>query len=76
MDTFDVCQTAIMMEHYAIETYRDLEFFTRNIDPVTNQLAKHLLSDELKHETLLNDYLDNITRQKCNINDINTLPTE
>ena len=76
MDTFDVCQTAIMMEHYAIETYRDLEFFTRNIDPVSTQLAKHLLSDELKHETLLNDYLDNITRQKCNINDINTLPTE
>lgn len=79
LDTFDICQTAIKMEHYAIETYRDLEFFTRNIDPTTNQLAKHLLADELRHETLLRDYMENITSLKCNtynINDINTLPTE
>lgn len=76
LDTFDICQTAIKMEHYAIETYRDLEFFTRNIDPVTNELAKHLLADELKHETLLRDYMENITSLKCNTNEINTLPTE
>lgn len=79
LDTFDICQTSIKMEHYAIETYRDLEFFTRNIDPVTNQLAKHLLADELRHETLLRDYMENITSLKCNtynINDIDNLATE
>lgn len=76
LDTFDICQTAINMEHYAIETYRDLEFFTRNIDPVTNELAKHLLADELRHETLLRDYMENITSLKCNTNEIITRPTE
>lgn len=66
LDTLDICQTAITMEHYAIETYKDLEFFTRGIDPVTNQLAKHLLEDEIKHETMLRDYLENISSLKCN----------
>lgn len=56
MNSIDLIQTAIDLESNSIETYKALECFTRNIDPVTNDLVKHLLADEVKHLTELTDF--------------------
>jgi ferritin-like protein len=51
----------IKNEKDAISTYREIEEFTRNIDPVTNQKIKEILADEEEHLTSLNEFLDDIT---------------
>lgn len=51
----------IEAEKGAIDTYKDLERFTRDIDPVTNKLAKELLEDEEHHLSELSDFLNDIT---------------
>lgn len=56
MNSIDLIQTAIDFECSSIETYKALECFTRNIDPVTNDLVKHLLADEIKHLTELTEF--------------------
>lgn len=55
MDTLNVLQTAINMEANSIETYKDLEVYTRGIDTITNDLIKNMLKEEVKHLTSLRD---------------------
>ena len=50
----------IKNEKDAISTYREIEEFTRDIDPVTNQKIKEILADEEEHLTSLNEFLDDI----------------
>ena len=45
------------MEMDAIETYRDLEEITRNVDPVTNRKVKAILADEEEHLQEIEDFL-------------------
>ncbi len=51
----------IEAEKGAIETYRDLEKFTRGIDVVTNRKMKHILADEIEHLQELEEFLADIT---------------
>ena len=44
-------------EQGAIETYRDIEEYTRNIDVVTNDKIKHILADEIEHLQEIEDFL-------------------
>lgn len=55
MNSIDLIQTAINFEIGSIDTYKDLEYFTRGIDTTTNDLIKHLLKDEIKHLTELRE---------------------
>lgn len=55
MNSIDLIQTAINFEIGSIDTYKDLEYFTRGIDPTTNDLIKHLLKDEIRHLTELRE---------------------
>lgn len=45
------------MEMDAIETYKDLEEITRNVDPVTNRKVKAILADEEEHLQEIEDFL-------------------
>lgn len=45
------------MELDAIETYRELEEITRNIDVVTNRRIKEILADEEEHLQEIEDFL-------------------
>ncbi len=45
------------MEMGAIETYKDLEEITRNVDPVTNRKVKAILADEEEHLQEIEDFL-------------------
>lgn len=47
----------IAAERNAIETYRELEAFTRNVDIVTNDKIKHILADEIEHLQELEDFV-------------------
>lgn len=51
---------AKQMELDAIETYRDLEEKTRNIDVVTNKRIKEILADEEEHLQEIEDFLCDI----------------
>lgn len=44
-------------EQGAIETYRDIEEYTRNIDVVTNDKIKQILADEIEHLQEIEDFL-------------------
>lgn len=44
-------------EEGAIETYRDIEEYTRNIDVVTNDKIKQILADEIEHLQEIEDFL-------------------
>lgn len=44
-------------EQGAIETYRDIEEYTRNIDVVTNDKIKQILTDEIEHLQEIEDFL-------------------
>ena len=44
-------------EQNAIQTYRDIEEYTRNIDVVTNDKIKHILADEIEHLQEIEDFL-------------------
>lgn len=50
----------IEAENAAIETYKDIEAFTRNIDTVTNRKIKKILEDEENHLTELRDFLNDL----------------
>lgn len=45
------------MELDAIETYKELEEITRNVDPVTNRKVKSILADEEEHLQEIEDFL-------------------
>lgn len=55
-----VLKQNIEAERGAIETYRKLEKFTRDIDPVSNDKIKDILADEEEHLQNLLEYLDDI----------------
>lgn len=44
-------------ESGAIETYRDIEKYTRDIDVITNDKIKQILADEVKHLQEISDFL-------------------
>lgn len=48
---------AKQMEMDAIETYKELEEITRNVDPVTNRRVKAILGDEEEHLQEIEDFL-------------------
>lgn len=62
MNSIDLMQTAINLEINSIDTYKDLEYFTRGIDPTTNDLIKHLLKDEIKHLTELREIQQSLSQ--------------
>lgn len=49
------------MEMDAIETYKDLEEITRNVDPVTNRKVKAILADEEEHLQEIEDFLCDVS---------------
>lgn len=60
---FDVKKSLLQnieAEKGAISTYEEIESLTRDIDPVTNQKIKHILTDEQEHLTELQDFLTDI----------------
>ena len=50
-------ENAQTMEMDAIETYKELEEITRNVDPVTNRRVKAILGDEEEHLQEIEDFL-------------------
>ena len=54
-DTLCAVNCAIQAELGAIETYKSIEVFTRDIDPVTNTKIKEILADEQEHLSELYD---------------------
>ncbi|MBQ5473604.1 MAG: hypothetical protein IIT65_02675 [Lachnospiraceae bacterium] len=40
-----------------METYRDIEKYTRDIDVITNDKIKQILADEVKHLQEISDFL-------------------
>ena len=72
LSTLDAITMNIKGEKDAIETYRALEMFTRDIDPVSNAKIKQIWADEEEHLSELNDFYDDIiaqqsTQQCCNV---------
>ena len=57
----------ITAEEGAIETYSDIELFTRDRDVVTNKRIKEILADEQEHLQALKDLVADIesTIDKC-----------
>lgn len=51
----------IQAERNAIETYKDLEMFTRDKDIVTNHIIKSILEDEESHLQKLIEFKDDLT---------------
>lgn len=47
----------IEAEKGAIETYRELEEMTRNVDVVSNDKIKQILADEIEHLQELEDFI-------------------
>ena len=60
VSTIESLNTNIKNEQDAISTYQEIEEYTRNIDPVTNQKIKEILADEEEHLTALQEFLDDI----------------
>lgn len=58
----------ITAEEGAIETYSDIELFTRDRDVVTNKRIKEILADEQEHLQALKDLVADVesTINKCN----------
>ena len=59
-DQIDIYQSLLdneQAESGAIETYRDIEEFTRNVDVVTNDKIKQILADEVEHLQEIEDFL-------------------
>lgn len=59
--TYKSVTTNIENERGAIETYRKIEKFTRDIDPVTNAKVKEILTDEEEHLNELEDFRKDIS---------------
>lgn len=56
----------IKNEEGAIETYKELEMLTRDVDPATNRKVKEILAEEEEHLTELNDLLRDVQiKKKC-----------
>lgn len=64
VDSYQSIQTNIKNEQDAIETYRDLERFTRDIDPVSNTKIKEILGDEEDHLQELIELLADMNYRK------------
>lgn len=50
----------IEAEKGAIETYREIEEYTRGVDVVTNRKIKHILADEIEHLQELEEFLADV----------------
>lgn len=72
IDVFISIADNIQAEKDAIETYRDIEEYTRSIDIVTNDKIKHILADEVEHLQELEDFAcdQNSVRDKCQLDSI------
>jgi len=59
-----ILEQNIKGEQCAIDTYNEIMKITRDIDPVTYNLALQIMTDEMEHEedlqSLLEDYLENL----------------
>lgn len=64
VDSYQSIQTNIKNEQDAIETYRDLERFTRDTDPVSNTKIKEILGDEEDHLQELIELLADMNYRK------------
>lgn len=53
------------MELDAIDTYRELEEITRNIDTVTNKKIKDILADEEEHLQEIEDFICDVEHNCC-----------
>ena len=62
MNSMDLIRQAINFEIGSIDTYKDLEYFTRGIDVTTNDLVKHLLKDEIEHLTELREIQESLVQ--------------
>lgn len=62
IDVYQSLNDCKKMELDAIETYRDLEEITRNIDPVTNRKVKAILADEEEHLQELEDFICDVEK--------------
>lgn len=64
------------MELDAIETYQQLEMFTRDVDPTTNTKMKEFLAEEEEHLAEINDFIADYERlQKQLTPQMPTAPT-
>lgn len=69
ISTLRAIEINIENEKGAIETYKELEQFTRNIDVVTNDKIKHILADEEEHLSELQDFYDDLSKIPDNSRD-------
>lgn len=61
LNTLEAIRINIDNERGAIETYEELEKFTREVDPVTNKKIKEIWSDEEEHLAELEDFFADIS---------------
>lgn len=57
IDVYQSLLDNIEAEKGAIETYRELEEMTRNVDVVSNDKIKQILADEIEHLQELEDFI-------------------
>ena len=60
LSTSEAVKINIDNERGAIETYEQLEKFTRDVDPVTNKKIKEIWADEEEHLSELEDFYNDI----------------
>ena len=60
-DVMNALKINLKNEEGAIETYNDLEKFTRDIDVVTNRKIKDILGDEQEHHTKIQEFIDDLS---------------
>lgn len=72
-DTEVSLQQNIDAELLAISHYESVEKLTRDIDPVTNDLIKRILKDEIKHKRELSDFRNDIIQIKLKNQELNNI---